>query len=265
MITEEDVQHYIERIPPAPAILKQTLTFVNEGELTKAAAAAEDDIALQSYLKKLVNRPIYGFRTEVSDIQQIFGILGINGAQQVLYNYMLSLLSPSKWELFHLDEGSFQEIQAHLSRKWHKILTHLNIDDKDIESAITLLPASIIICEALFKSKQDEVDLLRSTKALDYNTILKHLSGKDLFDICETIAIAWEMPIIVINTIHSASGLHPSNDPTVNSLGQWMHLLLFYELSGTTAVEAGLNDFIDFQVDYVGEIYEPFMALMEIE
>ncbi|MEA3373576.1 MAG: HDOD domain-containing protein [Campylobacterota bacterium] len=265
MITEEDVQHYIERIPPSPAILKQTLSFVNEGELTKAASEAEGDMALQAYLKKLVNRPIYGFRTEVSDIHQIFGILGINGAQQVLYNYMLSLLSPSKWELFHLDAVSFQDLQAHLSRKWHKILTHLSIDNKDIESAITLLPASIIICEALFKSKQDEVNLLRTTSSLDYNTILKRLSGKDLFEICETIALTWEMPPVVINIIHSASGLHPDEDPAIDSLGQWMHLLLFYELSNSTSIEAGLNDFIDFQVEYVADIYEPFMALMEIE
>lgn len=265
MITEADVQHYIDRIPPTPNILRQTLNFVNEGELTKAATTAEGDPALQAYLRKLVNRPIYGFRTEVHEIHQIFGILGINGAQQVLYNYMLSVLSPSEWELFKLDTASFHELQAHLSMKWQKILQHLGINDKDIESAITLLPASIIVCEALFKSQQEEVNLLRSTKALDYNTILKRVSGKDLFEICETIATAWELPTVVPAIIHAASGLNPSSDAQTDTLGKWMHLLLFYELSSGSAVEAGLNDFIDFQVAYVGDIYEPFMTLMEIQ
>ena len=43
-----------------------------------------------------------------------------------------------------------------------------------------------------------------------------------------------------------------------------MHLLLFYELSQPLFIEAGLNDFIDFQIDYVGDIYEDFSTVMGI-
>jgi HD-like signal output (HDOD) protein len=265
LITSEEINDYIDRIPPAPVILKQTLAFVEAGELTKAATAAESDPALKAYLTKLVNRPIYGFRTEVHEIHQIFGILGINGAQQVLYNYMLSLLTPAQWELFDLDAHAFQEIQAHLSKKWQKVLAHLGIDDKDIETAITLLPASILICEALFKDKKEDVELLRSTNAMDYNTILARLAGKDLFEISEAIATSWEMPSIVARIIHCASGLHPSDESKINTLGQWMHLLLFFELSQPGCIEAGLNDFIDFQIDYVEPIYGEFMEIMEIQ
>ncbi len=265
MVTEKEIQHYIDKIPPTPAVLKQTLAFINKGDLTKAAKAAQEDPALRSYLKILVNRPIFGFKSEVSNLPQIFGILGTSGAQQVLYNYMMSLLSPDSWHLFKLNELSFHELQAHLSRKWHNILEHEGIDDKDIESAITLLPASIIVCEALFKDKQEEIALLRSTKALDYNTILKRLSGKDLFDISEEIATSWEMPQIVIDLVHAASGLHPSSDTTVGKLGRWMHLLLFFELSRENYVKAGLNDFLDFDIDYVEAIYEPFTTLMDVQ
>ncbi len=265
MVTEKEIQHYIDKIPPTPAVLQQTLAFINEGDLTKAAKAAQEDPALRSYLKVLVNRPIYGFKGEVSNLPQIFGILGTSGAQQVLYNYMMSLLSPDSWHLFKLTDLSFHELQAQLSRKWHDILQYEGINDKDIESAITLLPASIIICEALFKGRQEEVALLRSTKALDYNTILKRLSGKDLFDISEDIANSWEMPQIVIDLLHATSGLHPSSDKTVDRLGRWMHLLLFFELSQENYVKAGLNDFLDFDIDYVEAIYEPFTTLMDIQ
>lgn len=265
MVTDKEIQQYIDKIPPAPAILKQTLRFINEGELSKAAKAAQEDPALRAYLKNLVNRPAYGFKTEVSNIPQIFGILGTSRAQQVLYNYMLSLLSPTSWKLFKFNNASFYELQANLSQKWHTILIHEHIDDKEIESAVALLPASIIICEALFKDKQDEVNLLRSVKALDYNTILKRLSGRDLFDLSEQIATIWEMPQMVIDIIHAASGEQPIRNSATIRLGRWMHLLLFFELSKESCVKAGLNDFLDFQIDYVEDIYDPFIAMMEIK
>jgi hypothetical protein len=43
-----------------------------------------------------------------------------------------------------------------------------------------------------------------------------------------------------------------------------MHLLLFYTLSQSKYIEAELNDFIDFQIDYVGDIYDDFSKIMEI-
>lgn len=264
MITKEHVLEYIKKIPPTPAILKQTLAAINAGELTKAARIAEEDLALKAYLKDLVNKPIYGFKNEVSDISQIFGILGINGAQQVLYHYMLTLLTPKQWNLFDLSANNFQDLQATLSQHWKKVLAHLDIDDKEIESAIALLPASIIVCDALFATVLEEVQLLRSVKALDYNTILKRLNGMDLFDICQLIAKKWEMEPKIGEIVQAASGVKPSDDEMNNLLGKWMHLLLFYELSQPATAAAGLNDFIDFQIEYVEDINDDFMQTMEI-
>ncbi len=264
LISQEDIQSFINRIPPAPTVLTQTLEYVNEGDLTKAANTAEQDPALKAYLTNLVNKPIYGFKSKVHEIHQIFGILGISGAQQVIYNYMLSLLTPDKWELFDLDSATFHELQAHLSKKWQIILAHLGINDKDLETAITLLPASIIICEALFKTKKTDVELFKSSRHMDYNTILKHLTGKDLFDISADIASTWDMPSVVIDVVRAGSGTHPSEDAQINLLGQWMHLLLFLELSTPHAVEASLNDFIDFQIGYVEKIYQEFATVLDM-
>lgn len=264
MIQKEKIDLYIEKIPPSPKALKETLMFLNMGELVKASKAAQSDLALNTYLKHLVNKPIYGFRNEVSDTSQIFGILGVSGSQQAVYNYMMSLLSPAKWNLFHLNTSSFHELQAKLSRRWANILTHLDIKDKDIESAITLLPASIIVSEALFCEKIDDVMLLRSVNPIDFNTILYRLCDVDLFDICEQISIKWEMPEKIANIIQASSGIKVEENQEIDKLGKWMHLLLFYELSQPMFIEAGLNDFIDFQVDYVADIYEEFMQVMEI-
>lgn len=265
MITKEKIESYIDKIPPAPDALKETVIFLNNGELNKASSSAQSDLALSGYLKSIVNKPIYGFKNEVKEISQIFGILGATGSQTTVYNYMVSLLSPDKWQLFKLNSTSFSSLQDTLSLKWKKILRHLEINDKDIENSISLLPASIIVAEALFCEKIEDVTLIRGAKSIDYNTILSRLAGVDLFDLCEQISHRWEMPDKIAQITQAASGVKPSSDESIDTLGKWMHLLLFYELSQPTYVEAGLNDFIDFQVEYVGDIYEDFASIMDIQ
>jgi len=264
LITIEQIDSFIQKIPPSPKVLKETLALLNQGDLVKAAKVGKEEPAFSAYLKELVNKPIYGFRNEVNAISQIFGILGVSKSQQAIYNYMISLLSPSKWKLFKLNKSSFYDLQAQLSTNWQKITTHLGINDKDIQSAVALLPGSIIVSEALFSEKLEDVKLLRSVDEIDLNTILQRLCDMDLFDICQRIAQKWEMPQKIADIIQASSGVKPSADETTDLLGKWMHLLLFYTLSKPVYIEAGLNDFIDFQVDYVSDIYEDFLKVMEI-
>ena len=264
MITQAQINAFIRRIPPAPEALRTTLRHLQAEDLAKAAITAKEDKALSAYLQELVNKPIFGFRNEVHDVSQIFGILGVSKSQQAAYNYMLSLLSPSKWLLFKLNKSSFYNLQAELTANWQKILKHLAIEDKEIQSAITLLPASIIVSEALFCEKIDDVNLLRSVNAIDLNSILQRLCDMDLFDISEQIAKKWNMEPKIGKIVQAASGIKPSESEEIDLLGKWMHLLLFFTLSKASCVEAGLNDFIEFQIDYVADVYEEFAQVMEI-
>lgn len=265
LITKDQIENFIEKIPPSPKILQQTMLLINAGELSQAAKVASEDKAMNAYLKNIVNKPIFGFRQEVTDTSQIFGILGLPRSQQAVYNYMISLLSPSKWSLFHLNSHTFSDLQAELTSNWQKVLLHLNIDDKEIESAIALLPASIIVSDALFGTKLEDIRLLRSAKDIDYNTILKRLCDMDLFDICEQIATKWEMDPKIAQIIQIASGVKKTKDYEIETLGKWMHLLLFYTLSKPEFIDAGLNDFIDFQIDFVTNIYNDFMKVMDVQ
>ena len=264
LITIEKIDAYIAKIPPAPYALKKTLLHLNNGNLSKAASIAQEDKALASYLKTLVNSPIYGFSNVINDIPQMFGVFGVSRSQQIVYNYMLSLLSPDKWKLFKLNKNTFYNLQADLSVDWHKILTHLKIKDPHIESSITLLPSSIIVSEALFCENIEDVNQLRSVNPIDLNSILQRLCKVDLFDLCQMIAEKWDMDISISQIIQASSGVKPSQDENINTLGKWMHLLLFYTLSKPKYVEAGLNDFIEFQIDYVEDIYNDFSKVMDI-
>lgn len=265
MITQEKIDTFIEKIPPSPQALKQTVSLLKEGELIKASKIASTDKAMSLYLKNIVNKPIFGFKQEVHEVSQIFGILGVSGSQQAVFNYMITLLSPDKFSLFEMNKKAFYDLQAQLTANWKVILKYLKINDRDIESAISLLPASIIVADALFGDNIKNVNLLRSASNIDYNTILKRLTGLDLFDICERIALKWEMERSTYEIVQSASGVKVYENDEVMQLGKWMHLLLFYTLSKPEFIDAKLNDFIEFQIDFVGVIYEDFIKIMEVE
>jgi hypothetical protein len=144
----------------------------------------------------------------------------------------------------------------------------MGIEDKEIESAITLIPSSVIVCEALFSKHKNDVELLRSTKDIDLNTILYRLSGYGLFDICVMIAKKWEMDPKIELIIKASSGDASSKldgDIEEVKFGKWIHLLFFYIVSKPQYIDAGLNDFLEFDVEYVDDIYEEFMEIMEIE
>ncbi len=262
LLKEEEIKRYIHSIPPSPTVLKNVLLCLRDQELNKAAHEANEDPALKLYLQNIVNKPIFGFKNDIKELPQIFSVLGLAQAEQIIYNYMISLLAPKKWELFTLDQHTFQDLQDALTLSWKKILEYKGIEDKSIHASISLLPASIIVCEALFKDKQEEVNLLRSVKEIDYNTILQRLSGMDLFDLCRKIAEAWEMPPMINKIVHASSGKSSETDKEILILSQWMHLLFFYQLSQANAVQAGLNDFLDFNIEFVQEIYEEFSQLM---
>ncbi len=264
MITKDDIEEFISKLPPAPKTVNETVKLLKAGELNKAAKVASEDKALNLYLKDLLNKPAFGLTKEVSDTVQIFSILGINGSLQAIYNYLLNMISPKKWIYFNLNQKKFNDFQAELSANWKKILDYLKVKDGDIEASISLLPSSVIVCEALFNKNKKDVELVRSSLDIDLNTILKRLSGYDIFDVCVLIAKKWEMGKNIQKIVKYSSGIvkEDTNDETV-VFAKWMHLLLFYILSKPEFIESGLNDFIEFKIEFVTDIYDDFSKVIK--
>ena len=265
MITSEALQNFISSIPPRPEQLKLTLDLLNQGELVKAANAASEDLVLTTYLRTFVNRPIFFFQKEIKDVKQIFGILGLAQTKELLYHYMMHLFSPKKWQLFDLNEHTFSDLQVNLSSYWKRILDYEKVKDENITALISLVPASIIVTELIFSSHIKEVKLLRENKSLDYNTILERLVGVNLFDITEMIGQTWEMDEKSLKVIKASSGLKPCGDSKRCKIAQYMHMLLFYILSRSEFLECGLNDFLDFNPEFVMPIMESFQTIISEE
>ncbi len=256
------IEKFIENIPAIPKNVQQCAKFLEEGDLNKAAKNALKDPAFTHYLITLVNKPIFGFRDQITNIEQIFSILGIEKASQIVNAYYAKLILPKSWKVFGITNSDFQILQTSLIHNWNKILNHENQNSISIASVVSLLPASIVICENIFEENIDEVKLLKLHKNMSYDEILYKMSGYKLFDIFMIICKKWELNE---NSIRFVEYISKKNEDNTNfsKLTKYIHLLMFYELSKPKYIEAGLNDFIEFDVEFVSEVYEDFMQIVE--
>ena len=265
MLSGTTINNYIESIPPVPKIVKRCSEALNNGDMVLAADIANEDRALIHYLQNIVNKPIFGFREEIKNARQIFGILGISKAKQLIYGYYLLLLLPKKWVVFNFDNIKFQDFQARLIHNWGKIVKFIENKNSEIIPAISIIPASLIVCEMLFKDINSTVKLLRETKQLSYETILSKMTGRTFFEISSMIAKKWEFSQ---NSIEFIEKIGNSN---VGDFGEnaleitYIRLLLIYELSRPIMVDSGLSDLFEIEPIFDDNITNIFYKIVQEE
>ena len=262
MVTKEKIERYIEKVPPIPKELQRCIESVEKGDLTKAAKIASENRAICTYLIETVNRPIFGFfRNRVENISQIFGILGLTTAKQLLYAYLNTLLLPSKWRVFELDNTSFFKLQSDLLFYWNKILEFEKNEEDHLKIAINFIPSAIFVAEEMFKENFEEFVIIKQVKEINYNEMLQKFTGMNLFDISSLICKKWNMPQPIIQLLKDLGELDAS-DEKYGKFVRYMHLLLFFEFSKPLYIQAGLNDFIEFHPDFVEEVYQNFNQIV---
>lgn len=266
MITKEKIEAYIEKVPAMPEVVKKCSSALEGGDLVKAASFAGEDPAFMFYLRNIVNKPIFGFREDIKDPKQIFGILGLSRASQVVKSYLVSLMTPKDWVVFKLNGTLFQNLQSSLIVKWEKILEHEDCKDKDIISTISILPSSIIICEELFRDFYDDFLILSERNDLSFNDVLKNLTGMSILGIAKILCEKWSLPDTVANILEILETKEsPNDDENMLKIAKYMHLLLFYELSRADFIDTGLNSFIEFDVEFAQDVYDDFLSIEGVE
>ena len=259
---KDKIKSFIDEIPPLPESVKECVKIIEEGDLIKAADSASKDPAFKHYLLSLVNKPIFGFQKEIKDIHQVFGILGAKRSYQIVNAYYAKLISPKKWSVFSLNSNDFQLLQSSLIHNWSKILEYEKYNNMHISSVASIIPASFVICEKLFEESIEEVKLLKEQKNISYDEILYKLSGLKIFDIFIMICKEWDLndeSIKLINYLNKKI-----EDKSIYSrLAKYLHLLIFYEISKPLFIKAGLNDFIEFDTEFIQEVYDNFMDIIE--
>jgi len=263
MLTSSTIQRYISTIPPIPKVIKSCLAYLDASDMVQAANVASEDKVFVFYLASIVNKPIFGFRDEIKNINQIFGVLGLSRARQIVYGYYLLLILPKKWEVFNFSNRKFQDLQSNLIVNWNKILNFLNINDKDSRQFISLIPASLIVCEMLFRDIIETVQLLRSSKQISFDELLYKMSDYTLFDVTIKIAKKWEFSEDVQNLISQISSKKLTKETNSFRVIIFLRLLLSYEMSKPYIIKSGLNDFFNFPLDFNEKDIADFYKLMD--
>lgn len=263
MLSKEELDKYLDSIPPIPEVLKACKVALEEGDLVKAADLASKDRALLSHFKNIVNKPIFGFTNELKNARQIFGVLGIVRARQIFQSYYTLLLVPKKWSVFKLTSTQFNELQAAFIIRWEEIIKEYEVDNSDLEAIVTLIPASITVCEAIFKNHIQTVELIKSQKNISYEAILFKLSGYGIFDIVKIIAKKWEFSETLLNLIDTIKDLKNKKDLDENEQIMANFLLLInYEISRPMAIKSGINDLFEIECNFEPELIGNFFEIM---
>jgi HD-like signal output (HDOD) protein len=263
MLSSTTISNYIESIPPVPKIVKRCSEALNSGDMVLAADIANEDRALIHYLQNIVNKPIFGFRDEIKNARQIFGILGIYKAKQLIYSYYLLLLLPSEWKVFKFNNIKFQDFQARLIFNWGKIVQEIKSEDDEIIPAVSIIPASLIVCEMLFRDIHSTVKLLRNTKQLSYEKILLKMTGRTFFDISSLVAKKWEFSEKTVNFIEKLGDKNIGDSDEHFSEIIYLRLLLIYELSRQVMVQSELSDLFEVEPVFDDEITENFYKIVQ--
>lgn len=265
MLSDTTIHNYIETIPPIPKIVKECVSLLENADLVGAADKAHEDRALINYLQNIVNKPIFGFRDEVKNVRQIFGILGLSKAKQLIYGYYLLLILPKKWEVFDFNASKFQDFQARLIHNWGKIVKFLGREDSEIIPAISIIPASLIVCEMLFFNINSTVKLLRDKKQLSYESILCKMTDRTFFEISAMIAKKWNFSEEIVELIKKIGDTNVGNFGNNALEITYLRLLLIYEMSRPMMVQSGLNDFFNLDLILDDTIMNDFYKIIQEE
>jgi len=265
MLSETTIDNYIETIPPVPKVVKLCIDSLNDGDLVHAADIASEDRAFIHYLQNIVNKPIFGFRDEVKEARQIFGILGLSKAKQLIYGYYLLLILPKKWEVFDFNTSLFQDFQARLIHHWGKIVKFLGKDDNSLNQAISIIPATFVISEMLFRDINSTVKLLRDKKQMSYETIFYKMTDRTFFEISAMIAKKWDFSDDIVEMINKIGDLKEGDFGENALLISYLRLLLVYEMSRPAIIKAGLSDLFHLEPVFDDDILNNFYKIIQEE
>ncbi len=265
MLSKDDIDKYLDTIPPIPNTVRLTLFHLNNNDMVQAANIAKEDKIFSAYLSEIVNKPIFGFVNDVKNVNQIFGILGLGKARQIVASYYMQLITPSDWEVFDFSNKKFQELQANLIMAWDEILKELKINNKNLQQSISLIPASLIVCEMIFRDIKETILLLRESKHMSFDEILYKMSGYKLFDVVLKIAKKWEFDDDIISFMKDFSGYKVQDKVSETKRKEiaFLRLLINHEMSKPYIVNSGLNDFFDFPMDFTQSDISIFLKIRQ--
>jgi len=252
LISKEEIAKYLKEIPPVPESVQACLKYLKEGELKKAALEADKDFVLKKQIESVVNSAYFSLPNKVKDTVQLFSMIGLEMAKNLVYSYLVSLLQPKEWKIFK--NFNFRDFQASFMKHFEdfSIFEFRESEYKKYSEIGAIVPATVCVCDSLLGDKKEKLEIVLNSVPLEYGTLLKRMTGFTLFGLAGEIAKMWGLENDKIKVLESAECIKCNNK--VSAL---THFLFFYLSSKPQFID--INSLIEFKpecVDLIPKTYE---------
>jgi hypothetical protein len=239
LITKEEIQKYLNNVPPVPESVQKCLAYLKEGELKKAAMEADKDIVLKKQIESVVNSAYFSLPNRVEDTVQLFSMIGLEMAKNLVYSYLVSLLEPKKWKIFHID---FRDFQADFMQLFEKYCIYEFSEEeyKKYSELGAIVPAAVCVCDSLLGDKKEQCELILNAAPMDYGTLVKRMTGYTLFGIASQICEIWGLDESKTKALKEAE----CDNKCENPISALVHFIFFWLSSKKQFLD--LNSLIEF-------------------
>ncbi|MEO1927738.1 MAG: HDOD domain-containing protein [Nautiliaceae bacterium] len=241
LISEEKIKEYLKQVPPIPQNALLTLKYLKEGNLKEAAKEAEKDLILKKQIEGVVNSAYFSIPKKVENTVQLFTMIGLEMATNLVYSYIVSLLEPKEWKIFNIN---FKDFQAEFLKSYEEsmIFEFGEVKYKKYPEIGAIIPVAVCVCDMLLGEKKDKLELILNSAPMEIATLLKRLTGMSLFEIASKIAKIWELEDEKCDIIKNSECLECKNE-----ISALVHFLFFYLSSKPAFFD--LNSLIEFNTD----------------
>lgn len=252
LISKTEIMKYLKEIPPVPENVKQCLEYLKEGELKKAAMEADKDTVLKKQIEMVVNSAAFALPNKVEDTVQLFSMIGLEMAKNLVYSYLVSLLKPKEWKIFKIDFFDFQAA-------FMKIYEESMIEEfgenvyKEYSEIGAILPATVCICDSLLGDK--DIDLVLESAPLEYGTLLKRFTGASLFALAAKIGEMWGIEKEKTDILKKAEC-----EKCEDKIPALIHFVFFYLSSKKQFLD--LNSLIEFKPECIEKIPKTYERII---
>jgi len=259
LVSQEEIKKYLSKVPPLPESAAKVLKFLKEGDLKNAALEAENDLVLKKQIERVVNSAYFSLPNKVEDTVQLFTMIGLEMAKNLVYSYIVSLLEPEEWKIFHIN---FRDFQAQFLSIYEEymLLEFGKETYKKYPEVGAIIPVAVCVCDMLLGDKKDKLQLITESSPIEIGTLLKRMTGVTLFGIAAEIAKIWELEDGKCELIQKSECEKCDN---VNAISALTHFLFFYLVSKPQFID--LNSLIEFNPQCMDLIPKTTQRIMNEE
>ncbi|NPA10980.1 MAG: HDOD domain-containing protein [Epsilonproteobacteria bacterium] len=252
LITKEEIKKYLSEVPPVPENVKNCLDYLKAGELKKAALEADKDIVLKKQIESVVNSAYFALPNKVEDTVQLFSMIGLEMARNLVYSYLVTLLKPKEWKIF--TNFHFRDFQANFMREFEDSMIEEVGKDlyKQYSEIGAIVPAAVCVCDSLLGSKKEQLELITQNVPIEYGTLIKRMTGYGLFGIAARIGELWGIEEEKVQYLEKSEC-----SKCDNKISALVHTIFFYLSCKKPFLD--VNSLIEFNpkvVEYVPKTFE---------